>query len=580
MMRRTTRTTEDLRALAAVARGDAPADLLLEGGRVLNVYSGEVLEANVAVARGRIAYVGPRRAAPGPQTRRLSVEGRILVPGYIDPHAHPPAFCNPVALAEAVLPLGTTAVVMDTLHLLLYAKEDRVPELLAALSGLPVHFYWFLRLHGQGPDDREAELFAPERLRRLLQVETVRAVGEVTRWPALYAGDPDLTAAVAGGLAEGRRVEGHAPGAGAERLQALAAAGISSDHEAITADEALDRLRAGLYVMLRHSSIRRDLPHLAAVATGARAFSGRLMLTPDGPNPVFIADEGYMDYLIRVAMASGVDPAAAYQMVTINPATYYGLDEELGGIAPGRFADINVLTDLRTPRPEMVIAGGQIAAEAGRLTAAMIAPEWGAFIPQTYRPTWRPSADLFRLPEVESVPGMHLENEVITRRVEVAMTGGHLPAGLLRIALLDRGGAWIARTLLSGFARRLDGLASTFSIAPGLTVIGTDPEAMARAARRVLEMGGGIALVEGDAILFEFPLPLGGIMSLEPFPVGVSAVRRLGVLLAERGYPHSDVTYTLLFLSFDSLPDLRLTSRGLWDVKAQRVLLPREDLRT
>ncbi len=578
-MRRTMRTAEDLRALAAVARGDAPADLFLEGGRVLNVYSGEVLEANVAVAGGRIAYVGARRAAVGPETHVLSVAGRFLVPGYIDPHAHPSAFCNPVTLAEAVLPLGTTAMVMDTLAVLLHGNDARIADLLETLSRLPLHMFWFLRIHAEAPDDREAELFSLQRIRRLLDVETVRTVGEVTRWPAVYAGEPAVTAAMAAALAAGRRVEGHAPGAAARRLQALVAAGFSSDHEAITAEEALERLRAGLYVILRHSSIRRDLGRLAAVATAARAFSGRLMLTPDGPNPMFIDQDGHLDHLIRVAIDSGVDPVAAYQMATVNPATYYGLDEEIGGIAPGRLADLNVVADLREPRPEMVIAGGRIAARGGTLALTIIAPEWEVFFPRAYHPTWRPHAGLFGLPQGEVVPAMHLENEVITRMVEVRPAGGRLPEGVLRLALLDADKAWIARGLLSGFARDLGGLASTFSLSRGLTVIGSDPNAMARAAQRVLEMGGGIALVEEDTVLFEISLPLGGMMGRDPFPKVVAAVRRLDTLLRERGYPHADVTYSLLFLSFESLPDLRLTSRGLWDVKRQQVLIPREELR-
>jgi len=579
LMRRTTRTAEDLRALAAVARGDAPADLFLEGGRVLNVYSGELLEANVAVARARIAYVGRRRAAVGAETRVFPVDGRILVPGYIDPHAHPAGFSNLIALAEAVLPLGTTAIVMDTLHLLLHAREERVPEFLGVLSALPLHYYWFLRLHGQGHEDREQDLFAPERLGRLLRLESVRAVGEMTRWPALYAGETAMTAAVAAGLAEGRRVEGHAPGVSAERLQALTAAGISSDHEAITAEEALTRLRAGLYVMLRHSYIRRDLPRLASIATAERAFSGRLMLTPDGPNPVFIEEEGYVDHLIAVAIESGVPPIAAYQMATINPAAYYALDEEIGGIAPGRVADISVISDLRRPRPEVVIAGGQLAAEGGRLVGALPQPDWSRYLPPAYAPSWQPGPDLFRPPEGEAVPAMHLENEVITRLREVRSSGGRLPPGILQIALLDPEGRWISRGLLSGFGERLDGLASTFSVVRGVTVIGTTPQAMARSARRVLEMGGGVALAEGEAIVYEFALPLAGMMSAESFPTVVAAVRTLTTLLRERGYPHGDVLYTLLFLSFDALPDLRLTSRGLWDVKRQRVLLPGEELR-
>src|SRR3989337_982091 len=218
-MRRTTRTAEDLRALAAVARGDAPADLYLErgpggpprpragapgaaapadlyleGGRVLNVYSGEVLQANVAIARGRVAYVGTRRGMVGPQTRVWPLAGRNLVPGYIDPHCHPVALYGPTALAAAVLPLGTTAVVADTIWILAHGGHARATEVLEQLSALPLRYYWFLRLHAQGAHPQEQEVFSPDRIRALLHLDSVRTVGEITRWPLLYGGGPGLTA--------------------------------------------------------------------------------------------------------------------------------------------------------------------------------------------------------------------------------------------------------------------------------------------------------------------------------------------------------------------------------------------------
>src|SRR3972149_4984244 len=441
-MRRTTRTAEDLRALAAVARGDAPADLYLEGGRGLNVYSGEGLQANVATPPGR-------------------GEGRPLVPGYIDPHCHPVALYGPTALAAAVLPLGTTAMVADTIWILAHGGHARATEVLEQLSALPLRYYWFLRLHAQGAHPQEEEFFSPDRIRALMHLDSVRTVGEITRWPLLYGGDPGLTAMVAEALAAGRRVEGHAPGVSGERVQALAAAGISSDHEAITPDQVLDRLRAGLY------------------------------LPPAGPSATFIANEGYMDYLIRVAIEAGVDPVAAYQLATINPATYYGLDEDLGGIAPGRVADTTAIRNLETPRPEMVLAGGRIVAEGGALTTPRPEPDCPALPPRRYFPSWEPTPDLFALPPGGVVPAIHLENEVITRRVDIPVGGGRLPAGVQTIALVDHAGQWISRALISGFADRIGALASTFGIAGGVTVIGQDPRAKAPAARNAVGLGGG-----------------------------------------------------------------------------------------
>jgi adenine deaminase len=577
-VRRTFRTLDDVGRLIAVARGQVPPDLLVHGGEILNVYSGERLQGSIAAAAGRIAYVGPRALAAGPSTIGIDGRGLVAVPGYIDPHAHPQAMFTPDALARAVLPLGTTTVVADTLPYLYLADRQRTSEILTRLSALPVQFYWFLRLHSQSHNPHDEWLLDEDRLDDLLQMEEIRTVGELTRWPLVYGGDGTLLARMARGLAAGRRIEGHAPGVSADRVQVLAAAGVSSDHEAITAEEALDRLRAGLYVMLRHGSLRPDLPALASIATGARAHSGRLMLTPDAPTAPFIRDQGYMDHLVEAAIHLGIDPIAVYQMVTVNPAMYYGLDEELGGLAPGRRADILLLEDVDRPRPRTVIAGGRIAAQDGRLVAEFPDLPWREWLGPVAAGAWRPDSTIFTLDGLPSpVPAMHLENAVITVRSDVDLADG-VPDGVQRLVLLDYCGRWRCRALLSGFARTVGGLASTYATAGGVYVIGQDPLDMAVAASRALDLGGGVVLAEGGQVVFELALPLGGLMSPLPLEAVAGAVERLTALLQARGYAHHDISYTLLFLGFDSLPYVRLTHRGLWDVMAGREIVPREDL--
>ncbi len=570
--------------MMAVARGEAPPDLLIRGGRVLNVYSGEVLPASVAAVAGRIAYVGERPPEAGPSTLVVDARDRVIAPGYIDPHGHPQAMYTPDELARAVLPRGTTAIVADTLMVLnLTLPETTIPAL-SSLSALPLRYFWFLRLHGQAHSPHDRTAMGEERLRQMLGQDDVRTLGEITRWTQVYAGDPDLLDRIARGVAAGRRVEGHAPGVSSDRLQVLAAAGFSSDHEAITAEQALARLRSGLYVMLRHGSLRPDLPALAPVMTGSRAFSGRVMLTPDGPNAVFVRDKGYVEYVLGVALGLGVDPVAAYQMATINPATYFGLDEELGGLAPGRRADLVVLEDLDRPMPQSVFAAGQRVAEDGRLVVDIPAMPWDRWL-RPYTPGgWRPEASFFSLEGLPSpAPAMHFENTVITRRRDVPIVhassiGEDLPEGVLRLVLLDPAGGWRCRALLSGFADRLGGLATTYTSGGGMYVLGCDPTDMARAASRALDLGGGVVLAEGGAVIFELPLPLGGLMSPRAMRDVAADLETLTALLRARGYTHHDLAYSLLFLGFDSLPYIRLTYRGLWDVTGDRVLLPREDL--
>lgn len=577
-VRRTYRTLDETRALMAVARGEAPPDLLVTGGHILNVYSGEVLPGTVAVAAGRIAYVGERPVAAGPSTIVVEARGRLVAPGYIDPHGHPQAMYTPDELARAVLPRGTTAIVADTLMLLNLTAPEATPSALAALAALPLRYFWFLRLHGQAHSPHDPTTLSEERLEALLALDDVRTLGEITRWTQVYAGEAGLLERIARGAAAGRRVEGHAPGVSADRMQVLVAAGFSSDHEAITAEQALARLRAGLYVMLRHGSLRPDLPALAPVATGSRAFSGRIMLTPDGPNATFVHGKGYMDHLLDVALRLGVDPVAAYQMVTINPATYFALDEEMGGLAPGRRADIVVLEGLDRPMPQSVVAAGKLVAQDGRLVVDLPAVPWDRWL-RPYTPgDWRPDPSFFSLDGLPSpAPAMHFENTVITRRRDIAI-GKELPEGVLRMVLLDSVGRWRCRALLSGFAESIGGLASTYTSGAGMYVVGRDPSDMAVAASRALDLGGGVVLAEGGTVVFELPLPLGGLMSPRPMGTVAAELEALTALLRARGYAHHDLAYSLLFFGFDSLPYVRLTYRGLWDVVGSRILLPREDL--
>ncbi len=580
----TRRTLEETLQLMQVARLERPADLALVGGRVLLVQSGEVVPANVAVAGRRIAYVGPSRGFIGPKTRVIDCTGRVVAPGYVEPHAHPTHMTTPVEFARAVLRTGTTTAVADTLAILSLAEPGLWGELLETLHALPVQFLWFLRLH---PQERSAleDRFGLDLLETVLHLPSVIAVGELTRWPELYQGEESLLQKLLRARRAGRRADGHLPGVSYERVQALAAAGLSSDHEPITPQEVRDRLRSGLYVMLRHSSLRRDLPVLAEVARDAQVAAGRLMMTADGSDVGYILRNGYMDHLVRVAMESGIPPLLAYAMATLNPAMYHGLDEELGMVAPGRLADLLVLPSLENPTPEVVIAKGTVAAEHGEVVAPFPEIPWSRYFPPRFRPEWSPHPDWFTLPaegsEV-SVPGIRLQNAVITRRMDLTLPVRRgrveLPEGVVLAVLLDHRARWMVRAPLGNFVLRLGGLASTYNVANELVVCGQRPQDMAAAARRVLELHGGVVLVEEGEVVFELPLPYGGLMS--PLCAEELAVRigRLTELLQARGYPHHDVPYTLLFLTADGLPQVRLGAMGLWDIRTGQVLRPPEPL--
>ena len=578
---------EEQRRLLKVARGEHPADLFVRGGTIANVYSGELLEGNVAVVDGHIAYVGKSEHAISSRTEVIDAGGMIVAPGYIDAHYHPWVLYNPVTVAEGILPLGTTTLVADNLFFYMQMGPERFAALADALKELPLTYLWVARLISQAVFPGEDEMFSLDKIKGLLKRDDVVGTAEITRWPALAAGDPALLAGIFAAKDEGKMADGHTGGASEARLGELAAAGIDADHEAITKGEVLNRLRLGLWTMLRGSSLRRDIPELLRVVTEDGVSSHRLIMTTDGPAPEYIAEQGLVDGLLRTAVACGVPPMQALQMVTINPATFLRLDHRLGGIAVGRQADILLLPDLVSFCPETVIARGGVVAEKGKLVTPLPTIDWDDYRSRPRFSDHLNLADpgLYPLRGSGSsvdLPIIHLRSTVITaaRNIQARVKGGWVDLedqeGILHAALIDREGVWISRSLVSGFAGDLDALASTYNTTTQLLVLGKRPEAMAQAAQRVRELDGGIVLVQAGKVVYELPLPISGMMADLPFIEVARRNEHLSSRVADAGYEFHDILYTLLFLTCDFLPALRLMPLGLLDVKTARVLIPAE----
>src|SRR5919199_1074578 len=320
--------------LIETARGELPAELFVLGGTVANVYSGELHEANVAVTAGRIAYVGEGERAIGPDTQILDAKGVIVSPGYIEAHFHPWVLYNPVSLVEGILPLGTTTVVADNLFFFMQMGTERFAAMADDLKDLPLLYLWMARLTSQAKFPGEEEMFALENVEPLLRRDDVIGTAEITRWPALAAGDPALISGIRAAKSLGKIVDGHTGGASEARLQPVAAAGIT--------------------------------PH-------------PLVIPPAAPAPEFAAEHGLVDGMLRVAVENGVPPIQALQMVTINPATLFRIDGQVGGIGLGRRADLLLLPDLTSFRPETVITRGRVVAENGALSVPLPRLAWESY---------------------------------------------------------------------------------------------------------------------------------------------------------------------------------------------------------
>ena len=564
-----------------VALGQEKADLFVRGGTVVNVYSGELVPANVAVLGERVAYVGPSEAAVGPETEVVDARSLYVAPGWIEPHSHTYLYYNPESLAEAVLPGGTTTVVSDDLVFSMLGGAATSRAVADECARLPVRFLWYARPEPASPiEGGEQNYFDHERLEAVLDHPLVMGVGEAPAWARfLQNEEAPLGPAIVEANHRGLIADGHTTGARDDKLAALIAAGLRSCHEAITADEALERLRLGLWTPLRHSSLRPDLPELLRIVTEKSIDTSRILLTADGPSADSIGEHGYLDGLLRLAVKAGVPPVRAIRMATVNAATYLHLDDHLGGVAPGRLADLVLLEDLSSFRPRLVIAGGKVATREGELVEPTPGIDWGSLgLQLEFREgPWIEDPALYDARAGDNLPVIQFVSDVITN-LEEPLPEDELPEGYLRAVHLTRDGRWISRALVRNFADELDGFATTATSSGHVLVFGRNPEAMALAASRVRDLGGGMTLASGGHIVWESALPLAGIMAPGPFEEAHAVAKELKACLHNAGYPFSDPVYSLLFFTADFLPGPRLTWSGVLDARRGKIVREAEPL--
>jgi adenine deaminase len=567
------------------------ADLILTGGTVLNIYSGELIKADVAVKDSRIVFAGTAAPTTGRAAAVMDVADKVLVPGYVEPHCHPWLLYTPLSFAEAAACLGTTTFFYDNLIAYSLMGPARFESFMSAASNLPVKIYWTCRAVPQTPMENESDLFSVENVGRILSSPYAASLGEITRWKEAAQDDLKLKTLISAAKALGKRVDGHTAGADSEWLNRIASTGVESCHESINGQEILERLRLGFYVMLRQSSLRQDLKMLMREVVQGGVLTDRLMLTTDASTPSYHQEFGFTNHLLYIALKEGIEPVLAYRMVTINPAVYFGMENRIGGIAPGRDADILILKDLNHPAPETVISKGRILAEKQCLKAAFSGIDLQQYHPSAEfsKGGWKAAGNHFRIPGNKAsirFPVIQLISTVITRCnwIEFPVKNGYLDIRnspeCLFVSLADRHGGWITNGILRGAGGGIEGLASSFNTALQILVLGRNPEAMSAAVNRVLERKGGIAAFEKDRIVYELGLPLGGMMSARPMNDLAEKDREFQAYMSARGYSFHDPLYTLIFLPNDFLPDVRINYNGVVDIRRREVFWPRRNLAT
>lgn len=579
-------------SLIRTALGKEAADIVIQNGKLVNVVSGEIYKADIAVRGDKIASIGPlAEGTIGPGTRVIDAGGYYLAPGFIDAHIHiESSMLTYTEFSKMVVRRGTTAVASDLMEVTIVSGLEGMKELLAESKNTPVRLYYPVPsfMEEETGLQTTGSVLHNEMIRDLLELPEAVGLAEVLV-PPILAESPQSAAILAWAEQKGKTAEGHAPALAGAMLNAYAGTGIRSDHESTNAEEALEKLRAGLRVLMREGSASADLEACLKIVTENKVDTRHISMISDDIDALHIDRLGHLDHKVRMAVRAGVSPMQAIQMVTINPAEGLMIDREAGSITPGKFADIVFLSSLEDCRVEKVISKGRLAVDGGKLAVDLPAPEYSGSMLKSVRLKKAIAAEdlVIRVPEdkksakvwVIGASGTSLLTD--TMQADLKTRGGavlpDIANDILHIACVERYGknGGIGRSFIHGVGLREGAIAlSVGHDHHNISVVGCDAENMAAAVNRIARMEGGIVYARGGKAVQEIPLPVCGLLSLES---GEAVARRLEAMISDLSahgclLPSPNVTLSFITLIF--IPDLAITDQGLFDVKAFKLIDP------
>ncbi|MDR7410508.1 MAG: adenine deaminase C-terminal domain-containing protein [Armatimonadota bacterium] len=571
--------------LMRVAQGQEPADLVVTGGVLLDVYTGELLGDWIVAVKGeRVAYVGPwLDGLVGSDTQVLDARGQAVVPGLVDAHTHLfGARYSPHAAIPYILAGGTTCVVTELSELAYVAGELGVRAALDALRGLPVKVYATLPPLAATAPHLERHAPSVDAYRELLRDPLVVGLGEVYWGNLVLREDRRLLELIELAHAVGKVVEGHAAGARGARLAAYAAAGVTSCHEPTTAEEVRERLRLGYHTMVREGKIRQELEAVAGLWRSADMDLHRLCLVTDSAGAREILEEGYMDAVVRKAVRLGVDPVAAVRAATLVPAERFRLDGEVGGLAPGRYADFSLVPDLREFHPTVVVSSGRVVARDGKPVVSVPPYRYPDELVRTLRLQLPPvEAYRVRAPVARGtvrVRVVEMVTHLVTREGEADVLvhdGWLVPDGdLCLVAVLDRQGDGAPFVgFVRGFGLRRGACATSMAWdSPLLLAVGKSPEDLQCALTRLVSLGGGVVVCAGGEVLAELAAPVAGVVSVDPLEEVARREVQVDQALRGLGAVGPRPSLTVDVLAGLAIPHFRVCDRGYVRVRDGAIL--------
>lgn len=577
--------------LIRVALGQEPADIIVKGGKLINVFTGEIYETDVAISGKRFASIGSvPEGCYGAKTKVINAKGMYLAPGFIDAHIHfESSMLTFTEFAKMIVKHGTTSVASDLMEVTIVSGLEGMKEVMDEAAKTPVKLFYpvpaFMEENGL---QTTGSVLHGTMIDELIKLPNAVGLAEVLA-PPILAGSPASAHMLELAKRHYKTAEGHAPALLGEKLNAYASAGINSDHESTNKEEALQKMRCGLRVLMREGSASTDLRPCLKALLDNHINPRFCSMVSDDIDALHISRYGHLDHKIRIAIAEGLDPVQAIQMVTINPAESFHLADKIGSIAPGRMADMVFISSLEECKVEKVISNGELVVDGQRLVKEIKAPAYTGAVMNTIKLSRRiKGEDLvltidrkYRKAKVHVIGASR--DTLLTESLEAELDvvdGEIMPdpmSDMIRIACVERYGknGSIGKSFIKNFGLKHGAIAiSVGHDHHNITVIGSDKNDMALAVNRIAELQGGFVLVDGGAVLGEIPLPICGLLSTNEGEAVAAELARIIDILKGLGCDIPSPNVTLSFITLIFIPFLGITDQGLFDVVQFKIIDP------
>ncbi len=570
----------------SVAIGDNPADLILENCSLINVYTNEIQEKiQISIKNDRIAFVGVDAShTRGPKTKVLDVKNKHVCPSFVDPHIHIDHFLTPAEFVKKSLLCGVTSLFPDSIDIVSVCGYRGFKEFLRQTENLPMRF--FHTIPGGLPVDRKfshGKTLSIEEEKDAIGLRSVVGLGEVFSWIKVTKRDPKTIKSLKQMHENNCIINGHTAGASGKKLNSYVSSGILSCHEPINFDQVLERLRLGMWIMIREGSIRRDLKDIIPLVLSHGTYKNRLMFCSDGLDPFDISNIGHIDHCVRESIKLGMNPIDAISMASKNCFDYYKMGTEFGGIGPGKIADILILDDYKKIKINKVILGGKIVVSNGKILEIIHSPKIPTWIQKTVKLP-KLTTENFVLTSknnTEIVNIISMKTEIVTKKdtTDLSVKDSNVMASydkdIWKVTAMDRTFGSKTKTIgfLKNFGADIGAFASTWSFHENdMIVIGSNEKDMADAANKLVKSQGGLIVVKNGKTLASLPFQMGGIISTDSIDKVTTNFTKINDVLLDSGCKFKKPHLIPLFLPFLALPDIRIMYSGIVDVKARKFI--------